>query len=319
MADDRIWRIRRYTEADAVRWNQFIAESRNGTFLFDRGYMDYHSDRFTDFSLMAFLGGHLAAILPADIRGDSLRSHGGLTYGGWVLPRNHVDGADVLQLFEATALFCRAEGIHSLVYRPVPRIYHLYPSDEDLYALFRLGAVRTASLLSSAIDSRHPRPFATARRRQVRRAAELPYSIAESHDYASFWRLLEECLDERHGARPVHTAAEIAMLAGRFPSHIRLFTISAEERGQAGVMIYDTGICAHCQYIASDDGARRHNLLPLLFDHLAHNIFAGRDYFDYGTSNEDAGLTLNPGLLNQKYTLGGTGVNYDTYTLTFDQ
>lgn len=316
MADERIWSIRRYTAADAVRWNQFIAESRNGTFLFDRGYMDYHSDRFTDCSLMAFLGGHLAAVLPADIRGHSLRSHGGLTYGGWVLPRNRVDGSDVVSLFETTADFCRAAGLHSLIYRPAPRIYHLYPSDEDLYALFRLGAVRTASLLSSAIDRRHPRPFATARRRQVRRAAELPYSIAESHDYASFWRLLEGCLDERHGARPVHTAAEIAMLAERFPSRIRLFTISAEGRGHAGVVIYDTGICAHCQYIASDAEARMHNLLPLLFDHLAHDTFAGRDYFDYGTSNEDAGLMLNAGLLNQKYTLGGTGVTYDTYTLT---
>ena len=40
--------IIRYTADKADEWNQFVAQSKNGTFLFDRRYMDYHAERFED-------------------------------------------------------------------------------------------------------------------------------------------------------------------------------------------------------------------------------------------------------------------------------
>ena len=46
--------IRRYTPEKADEWNRFVAQSKNGTFLFDRRYMDYHADRFQDHSLMFY-------------------------------------------------------------------------------------------------------------------------------------------------------------------------------------------------------------------------------------------------------------------------
>ena len=42
--------VRPYTPDEAECWNELVAQSRNGTFLFDRRYMDYHSDRFADHS-----------------------------------------------------------------------------------------------------------------------------------------------------------------------------------------------------------------------------------------------------------------------------
>ena len=77
--------IIRYTADRADEWNRFVAQSKNGTFLFDRGYMDYHADRFEDYSLMFFRDGRLFALLPANRDGDTLYSHRGLTYGGLVM------------------------------------------------------------------------------------------------------------------------------------------------------------------------------------------------------------------------------------------
>ena len=37
-------------------WDQFVAQSKNGTFLFQRNFMDYHADRFFDCSLMIYDG-----------------------------------------------------------------------------------------------------------------------------------------------------------------------------------------------------------------------------------------------------------------------
>ena len=77
-----MFEIVRYTPGHIAEWNQFVEASKNGTFLFDRRYMDYHADRFNDFSLMFYLGSRLLAVLPAHVVGDTLCSHNGLTYGG---------------------------------------------------------------------------------------------------------------------------------------------------------------------------------------------------------------------------------------------
>ena len=52
-----MFEIIRYTPDKANEWNKFIAKSKNGTFLFDRNYMDYHSDRFHDYSLLFYREG----------------------------------------------------------------------------------------------------------------------------------------------------------------------------------------------------------------------------------------------------------------------
>lgn len=72
----------RYTSDQKIVWDSFVAASRNGTFLFMRDYMDYHADRFTDYSLMFYKGGRLLALLPGNIEDDTYCTHGGLTYGG---------------------------------------------------------------------------------------------------------------------------------------------------------------------------------------------------------------------------------------------
>ena len=41
-------------------WDNFVASAKNSTFLHMRPYMDYHSDRFNDYSLVAMKGGKIA-------------------------------------------------------------------------------------------------------------------------------------------------------------------------------------------------------------------------------------------------------------------
>ena len=37
-------------------WDAFVDMSKNGTFLLKRGFMDYHSDRFFDCSVLIYAG-----------------------------------------------------------------------------------------------------------------------------------------------------------------------------------------------------------------------------------------------------------------------
>ena len=57
--------VRRYNDSMKLRWDEFVQESKNATFLFFRNYMDYHSDRFIDNSLMVYdKNDQLFALLP---------------------------------------------------------------------------------------------------------------------------------------------------------------------------------------------------------------------------------------------------------------
>ncbi len=309
------WHIRRYSPEQRQLWDEMVDSSRNGTFLFHRAYMDYHSDRFRDHSLMAWRGNRLVALLPACERGGVLASHPGLTYGGWILGDKDTDGASVMALFEAMIEYACGECITRIDYKPLPYIYARRPSQEDIYALWRMGARTSRCLLSSAIDLRDDAGFDYMRRRYLRRVEAEGVYVCASDDLRGYWRLLEECLDRRYGARPVHTADEICALHDMFPDNIRLHLVCDGEGMQGGVLIYDTGIVVHCQYICSSIKARRQRYMPYLFSHLIRDTYSGRRYFDFGTSNEDNGRLLNADLLRNKYGYGGRGVAYQEYSI----
>lgn len=299
----------------AGEWNRLVAEAANATFLFDRNYMDYHADRFADASLVACRKGRPVALLPANRRDDELHSHQGLTYGGWIVPRRHFDAADYLLLWDSWLAYCRRTGYKAIYYKPLPPIYHQLPWQADEYALFRCGAQRVEVNLSSTIRLDSNPGFNTLMRRQLRKALSAGFKVSETTDTEAFSRMLSACLSERHGAVPVHSAAELQLLRSRFPDRIRFFCVEAEGAMQAGVCVYDTGLVAHAQYIASTPFGREQHLLPLIFDSLIQRVYASRRYFDFGISCEDHGRVLNAGLLRQKTALGGTPTVYSRYRL----
>ena len=127
--------------------------------------------------------------------------------------------------------------------------------------------------------------------------------------------LLEKCLRERHGASPVHSAAELQLLKDRFPDNIRLFLCGNADGTQAEVCVFDSAGVAHCQYIATTEEGRLNGTLSFLMQHLISETFASARYFDFGTSNEASGTILNSGLLHQKYGLGGRGIAYQAFKI----
>ena len=54
-----MFEIRRYHTADQPLWDDYVSRARNATFLFYRAYMDYHADRFDDYSLLFYKGKRL--------------------------------------------------------------------------------------------------------------------------------------------------------------------------------------------------------------------------------------------------------------------
>lgn len=311
-----MWRFKIYGPEFKDEWDNFVAASRNSTFLFQRDYMDYHSDRFKDMSMMAYKDSRLVGLLPANITEDNaLHSHQGLTYGGWILPPRHLDTPDFMEMWDEWISFCRESGIKAIDYKPLPYIYSRMPSGEDEYALWRSGAEMTACAISSTIDLSNNPGYNSLQRRHLRNASKMGLTVADSDDVAGFIDMLKECLDTRHGATPVHTAEELRLLKDRFPENIRLYTVTKEGRLYGGVCMYGGGMVAHSQYIATTEEGRRQNVLSLLFDYLINDVYADYRYFDFGISTEEQGKILNKGLSRQKSSLGGSGVPYRRYQI----
>ncbi|HQW68620.1 MAG TPA: hypothetical protein PLH25_03065, partial [Flavobacterium sp.] len=76
--------IKKYNSEYFTIWNAFVSSSSNATFLFHRDFMEYHSDRFEDYSLLVFEDEKLISIFPANRVENTVFSHQGLTYGGFV-------------------------------------------------------------------------------------------------------------------------------------------------------------------------------------------------------------------------------------------
>lgn len=295
-------------------WNALNAEAANGHFLFDRGFMEYHADRFADASLIFMQDGTPIALLPANRAGDRLHSHQGLTFGGLV----HGEAlrvAELLAVFDALLAHVRAAGLRTISYKAMPAIYHRTPAEAALYALFRHGARCTRRDVTATIDYRAPVRQSRRRKRSIRRAAAAGLALGWEAAWDEYWPVLAEVLKRRHNRDPVHTPAEIASLATRFAEQIRLFVARHQGEVVAGVVMFETPEVAHAQYVAASPRGQELCALDAIFDHLIGLYAASKRCFDFGISTDDGGLTLNEGLANYKQEWGGGAVVQDTYEL----
>jgi hypothetical protein len=307
--------VERYRPSNAAAWDAFVRHSRNGTFLFERGYTDYHRDRFVDYSLMIRDDeGTLVALLPAHVDGNRVSSHDGLSYGGLVIGPNG-KSAIILQALEAALMHFAAAGFTLCDYKTVPHIYHRQPAEDDRYAMFLLGATLTRRdvLSVAALDDRLP--YQHRRARGVKKAEAAGVTVQTETDFAEYWCLLAATLADRYGAEPVHSLDEIQELRDRFPENIRLFTARTGTELLAGVVTYDSDRAAHAQYIAASPDGRRVCALDLVLDRLLHDTSRDHAYFDFGSSHEEAGRIINSGLIEQKEGFGARSVTHDRYRI----
>jgi hypothetical protein len=310
-----MYRIEQYSKDDYSLWNDFIRNSKNGTFLFHRDFMEYHCDRFEDYSLLVFDGQKLIAVLPANKTVDEVHSHDGLTYGGLVYS-NALKQAAVIKVLQAVLQYLNGNGILKLYLKSIPAIYHKLPAQEMDYALFVAGAqlVRRDSL--SVVEMAQGVKVAANRLEGVKKGSAGGIAVAEQEDFSIFWNeLLCPVLEQKHNAKPVHSLEEITLLKKLFPAHIRLFTANHGNRIEAGAVVFETENVIHAQYIAASGDKNKTGSLDFLFYHLITEVFANKKYFDFGISNELQGRKLNEGLIFWKESFGARTITQDFYEM----
>ena len=309
--------VERYSPINKKNWDFFIDETKNQSFLFRREFMDYHSDRFNDHSLMIYDEKKLVAVIPANVNDDKLISHQGLSYGSVLLDRQ-IRLSETVNVIKAVLEYLSNQNINTWIIKLIPKMYYERPCDELDWILFKLNAKLIRRDTALAIDNRVSYlPYQERRNRSIKKAAKLSIKLKKGvEEFAPFWReVLVPNLLTKHGVEPVHTIDEILLLASRFPDNIQQHTIYLDEKIVAGCTMFLNAKVAHAQYISGTDVGRDLGCLDFLFDHLIKKEYHNYTYFDFGICNEQNGLVLNKGLLDWKEGFGARTIVHDFYEI----
>lgn len=307
--------VKKYKNEFKSEWDNFVEHSKMPMFMFKRNFMEYHSHKFVDFSLMFYdEKNKLIAILPASISNNEVISHAGLTYGGFVtnesMKQHHMNDC-----FESLIDYLKQNGIKRLIYKTIPHEYHIVPAEEDLYPLWRFNARLCRRDVSSVINLKHPVKMLKSRCSQSARAKREGFLIKETDDVVSFIDLVNSVLGYHHNTKAVHSADELKLLKSYFPDNIKLWTAQYEGKISACSLLFVYPNVVYTQYIAADETARKLGGLDFLFTTLINHFASTKCFFDFGASTIGGGKVFLESLLFQKEGFGARSVAHDTYEL----
>ena len=309
--------VKKYHKNDYKLWNEFISQAKNATFLFHRDFMEYHQDRFEDFSLLVFEGEKLKAVLPANKVGNAVHSHKGLTYGGLVY-FHKLEAEKAELILDEIVLFLKENSIENFHYKPIPGFYFAEGNQEIDFFLFQKGALLERKEMNLCINLTLPLQISKSKMKHFRRIENLDLDIIEEQDFEPFWTtILEPRLLEKFNAQPVHTLQEISLLKQKFPQNIKQYSVYQNDEIIAGITIFETKNGVKSQYGATSDKGEQVRALDFLFINLLHRYKRkGKLFFDMGIVNDENEKGYSSGLLKQKEELGCKVYNQDFYKIT---
>lgn len=305
--------VRPYNSEDFAIWNTFISTAKNATFLFHRDFMEYHHDRFEDYSLLVFEDDKLISVLPANRVGETVFSHQGLTYGGLILqPKSKL--YNTIFVFRAILKFLYDNKISKLFLKQIPTIYCDYASDEINYLSHICKAAVVMKHNVSVITLNQERLLSKSRRECVNRGRKLGLDIREDNKIDKFWNdLLIPNLRDKYNSKPVHSLEEIIALKNKFPKNIRHFNVYKADKLVCGTTLFVTKKVVKPQYIAGSDSNNELGSIDFLYDFLINEFASGKDYFDFGPSHENNGLQIVKSINFWKESFGAHSLIQDFY------
>lgn len=319
-----------FSENWRTEWDKFIEHKAiNATFLHYRKFYDHNPlNAKDDASLMFFKENRLVAVFPANLYQENnniiLHSYLRATYGGFIIS-NKVGLEAAIQIVDETIKYARQNNVQQIIVRNPFRIYHSNLCDETDYAMWLHGfrvskrEIETAVQLGGDIGTIRSY-YHKGTKYSVGRARK-NIKVRLSEDFKNFWVMLEKCLMERYGQKPVHDYASICRLRENVgEKNVLLFGAYYEDQLVGGNVVFKiNNSVLHGQYNASDWNFQHFAPLHAVVDYIigwGHE--RGFKYFNMGMSHENDGQAINKGLLHYKEGFGGRGLLRETMKFEID-
>ncbi|MBA6233485.1 MULTISPECIES: GNAT family N-acetyltransferase [unclassified Colwellia] len=308
--------IERYCQHSMEKqWNVFVQNSKNSTFLINRNFMDYHSDRFVDHSLIFKRGQQIVALLPANEKDGELNSHGGLTFGGLIIDHTMRQETMIL-LFKLLNSYLLENGFRKLIYKCIPSFFHKRPAEEDLYAFFINKCTLIKREASSGIE--FSRFGVTGKKANgAKKSIREGVGFRETDSAEAMMNICSHNLENKYDTQPVHTSNEIEILKKKNKKNVFLFELFDIKTDEVigGAVIFLNDVVIHTQYLITNDDAKRRRGLDLLVCSIIDHFSSSCSKLSFGISTEDDGKVLNHSLMKQKEEYGASTFCHDTYEI----
>ena len=302
----------KYTDSHREEWDKFVESSINGTFLFFRDFMEYHKDRFDDFSLLFYKDDKLISIIPGNHQENIFFSHQGLTYGGFIF-LDSIKIETTIEIFTEFELFLKKYNFKKILFKCIPTIYHKKQIEYDLYCLFVKNYKLTRRDLSFAIDFHLPFNLSKDRRYRTNKSMKNDLEVAEEPEFEKFMSIVNQNLMSKYNLNAVHNFWELEKLHNSFKENIKLLLVKDKSNKIiAGSLIFIDNNFIHTQYLHADSFGKQLNALEFLIKYIFENNLNKR-YLIFGTSTENGGKTLNYGLSKFKEGFGSKGFTHDFF------
>src|SRR5690606_9423553 len=281
-----MFEVKKYQPQYKTQWDNFVSKSKNATFLFYRDFMEYHSDRFEDYSLVVFNGEKVVGLLPAHVIHKKIYSHLGLTYGGLILDDN-LGVNDVCTLFNTLVQHLKGIEFVEIVMKIIPFPYHSNYNSALEFALYQHQAQLQSRELNYFIDLKSSLQIHKSKLKFKNKGFWNHLEIKSTTAFSVFWNeLLIPVLKEQYNAAPVHTLSEIELLAKRFPENIKQYNVFLNEECIAGITLFISKSVVKSQYGVANAKGKEYRALDYLYitllEHFKEQNFS---FFDMGTTN----------------------------------
>lgn len=290
-------RVQKYNAKHKDVWDEFVLKAEVHSILFFRDFMEYHRDRFIDYSLMVYEDQKLIAILPANIDENGvIHSHQGLSYGG-LLCRPKIRFDQYVDIYKVVLNFIFYHNFKKIYIKSVPRCYSKNNYSSVLFSWLNAVCYRT-DIYSFIPSGKYLQPNRN-RIRSIKKSKNYDFEVRATDDYKDFWNnILIPNLKNRFNTYPTHNLSEIESLVKRFEKNIQFYGLYEKEILRAGLVIFILRDIVHVQYSAGDDN-RTDGSLDYLIDFVIKKYNKTKD-FSFGTSSENEGKNINHGLLQWK-------------------
>lgn len=249
-----------------------------------------------------------------------LVSHPGASVGSFVVPES-LSIADSMALADCLVTYAKGCEFDRIRITLPPTLYQRRLSNYMDFAFFKQNFhyvkrdITSILFLEESLETTVGK-FRSSHRRAVRKANEKGVVVRQSNDFDSFYRILENNLNIRHGVTPTHSLEELKHIHELFPDKINLFAAYIDDTMVAGVvnfLVNNHVVLAF--YISHDENYAEYRAVNLLF----YSIFdwAVQSHFkiyDFGTFTVDE--EPNMGLGRFKENFGASGIFRDTIELT---
>ncbi len=313
-----------YTNSMKYMWDNFIEkESRNGFIFHKMHFLEYHKNRFHDYSLLFFDENEkIIALFPAALKNNNIISHPGSSYGGIVL-KKYIKLSEIFEIVELMKDFYNNNLGNINIEIILSEHFNLeYGAEDVAFVLWQSGFNLSTKEISTVIDINKFRLRLGLRKTTKQYLCSKSYlrlgityeKAVEKSDILECYKLVEQNLAIKYKKKPTHTIDEFFELIERFPSDIDVF---AAKRGKEVIATYImfrlNDFIVHTFYIAKS--IEKENVVDIgLVDFMVNFYFdKGFIFLNFGISSRDK--VIKWGIHNYKEQFSKLFVTRDKWVL----